>query len=110
MQHGFKSIVRDLVRAHPGLSSDEYAIMALEKGLARSDSKDPVFALQSTLRKEVREGRMPDIIARKVDRKLHYFPANQSPSLLAGTPPLPVANTEPQKTAQLTVLVPSDIV
>ena len=74
MKHGFKSIVRDLVFADPGHTAEEYARMALKKGLARSDSDDPVFSLQTTLRKEVREGRMPEMIAQKVNGRLHYFP------------------------------------
>jgi hypothetical protein len=108
MRHGFKEVVRDLVHVHPGLSSDEYAQMALDRGLAHSDSANPVFSLQSTLRKEVREGRMPDIVARKVGGKLHYFPlgeeshANVSPTVIAGV--------KTPESVSLTVAVPHDIV
>ena len=110
MRHGFKSVVRDLVRAHPGLSSDEYAQMALDKGLATSDSRNPVFSLQSTLRKEVRERRMPDVIARKVDGKLHFFPANQDPMVSVNDHASAVSGMRAHESVSLTVLVPNDIV
>jgi hypothetical protein len=90
MKHGFKSIVRDLVFADPGHTAEEYAKMALERGLARSDSGDPVFSLQTTLRKEVREGRMPEITVQKVNGNLHYFPSGQNGNATANSVPCPI--------------------
>lgn len=54
--------------------------MALDQGLCGSDSKNPVFSLQTTLMKEYREERMPGIKAVKVNGKLRYFTADQTPS------------------------------
>ena len=108
MRHGFKAVVGELVREQPGLSSDDYAKIALERGLVHSDSRDPIFSLQSTLRKEVREGRMPDIMSRKVGGKLHFFPANHDGVLPAKSGPSTL-NLKPDATASLTVLVPQEI-
>jgi hypothetical protein len=111
MQHGFKKIVVDLVRADPGHTPDYYARKAIDGGLAGSDSADPVFSLQTTLRKEVREGRMPDIIARKVDGKLHCFPSDQNGNVPAtgGSPTvLGVRPSDAQVT--LTVQVPHELI
>jgi hypothetical protein len=55
------------------LAAEEYAAMALQRGLAGSNSKDPVQSLATTLAKEVREGRMPGIRAQSEDGKLRYF-------------------------------------
>ena len=109
MRHGFKAVVGELVREHPGLSSDDYAKIALERGLVHSDSRNPIFSLQSTLRKEVREGRMPDIVARKVGGKLHFFPANHD-GVIPAKSASSTLNLKPDATASLTVLVPQEIV
>ena len=76
MQKGFKAIVGELIREKPGLTATEYARMALERGLCRSDSSDPEWSLGTTLAKEYREGRMPGIRAERIDGGLRYFPAD----------------------------------
>ncbi len=77
MKHGFKAVAPEVIRERPGLPPEEYARMALERGLCGSDSKkDPVFSLATTLRKEVREGRMPGIRAEKINGRLCYFPVD----------------------------------
>ena len=78
MQHGFKSVARQIIEERPGLPADEYARIALQRGLCGSDSTNPVFSLASTLRKEYREGRMPDLRAEKVNGRLCFFPADYS--------------------------------
>jgi hypothetical protein len=108
VRHGFKAVVGELVRERPGLSSDDYAKIALERGLVHSDSRDPIFSLQSTLRKEVREGRMPEIVARKVGGKLHFFPANQDGATPAKSAS-PALNLKQDFAASFTVLVPQEI-
>ena len=70
---GSKKIFPSLINAKPGLTAKEYAAMALDQGLCGSASKDPVFSLATTLMKEVREGRMPDI---KVSGKPQRFYPN----------------------------------
>ena len=75
-QHGFKQIALDLVRQYPGQTPEEYAKMALDRGLCASDSKKPILSLSTTMRKEYREGRMPDIRSARVDGKLRFFPKN----------------------------------
>lgn len=75
-QHGFKKIVVELIKKYPGLTAEEYAKMALDQGLCGSDSKNPVFSLATTLRKEYREGRMPSIRAEKIGGKLRFYPLN----------------------------------
>ncbi len=77
MQRGFKAIVRQLIREKPGLTAMEYARMALQRRLCGSDSNDPEWSLGTTLAKEYREGRMPEIRAERVDGKLRYFPADR---------------------------------
>jgi hypothetical protein len=79
MKKGFKKVVPSLVQATPGLTDTEYAKIALDRGLCRSDSKDPIMSLATTMRKEIREGRMPGIKAVKVDGKLHFFPEKEIP-------------------------------
>jgi len=74
MQKGFKKVVAALIRSNPGLTAEEYATIALEQGLCDSDSKNPVFSLSTTLRKQVREGRMPEVKTVKVNGRLHFFP------------------------------------
>ena len=76
MQHGFMAVVVQLINERPGLPAEEYARIALERGLCDSDAKDRVFSLGTTLAKEVREGRMADQIRReRVNGKFCYFPA-----------------------------------
>ncbi len=100
MQKGFKKVAPGLIRATPGLTAEEYAKMALEQGLCSSDSKDPLFSLSTTLRKEVREGRMRGIEARKVDGRLHFFPTDsQSKS----------QTTPPKRDSAISIIIPSDI-
>lgn len=98
MQKGFKKVAPGLVQARPGLTDKDYAKMALDQGLCRSDSKDRVFSLATTMRKEVREGRMPGIKAVKVNGKLHFFPED-------GTPNGPMPNQD----RPITVLLPADV-
>ena len=52
-----------LVRERPGMTFREVSELALERGLAQSDSKDPVMSLATTLAKEIREGRQAEIRA-----------------------------------------------
>jgi hypothetical protein len=80
MKKGFKKIVLDLVRENPGLTAKEYAKIALDRGLSRSDSKDPVFSLATTLMKEVREQRMPGIRVTKGERPQRFFLENYNSS------------------------------
>lgn len=80
MQKGFKKVAPDLIEANPWLTAPEYAKMALDQHLCSSDSRNPVFSLATTLMKEVREGRMPGIKAVKVNGRLHYGPAAQTPT------------------------------
>jgi hypothetical protein len=101
MQKGFKKVVVSLVKAHPGLTPVEYAEEALRSGLCGSDSKDPIFSLSTTLRKEVREGRMPQIKAIKARGKLRYFPTDYDVSQQVNLP---------KKDEPLTVLLPPDVV
>jgi len=86
MQKGFKKIAPALIQTNPWLTADEYAKMALDQHLCRSDSKNgpngQVFSLSTTLRKEVREGRMPGIKSvRMNDGKLHFGPADHTPAM-----------------------------
>jgi len=76
MQHGFKGVAPSLIAEKPGLSADDYARLALERHLCKSDSVDPVFSLASTLRKEVREGRMIGVVAKKAGGKICFYPSD----------------------------------
>lgn len=78
MQKGFKHIVPDLIKKKPGLTAEEYAKIALDQGLCGSDSMDPKFSLASTLRKEVREGRLPSIRADTTQKPIRYYPDDSS--------------------------------
>jgi len=100
VQKGFKKVVPGLIRANPGLTAEEYAKMALEQGLCSSDSKNPVFSLATTLMKEVREGRMQGVEARKVDGRLHFFPTNSQSKSQA---------TPPKRDRAISIIIPSDI-
>lgn len=100
MQKGFKKVVVSLIRANPGLTPDEYATMALDHGLCGSDSKNQVFSLATTLRKEVREGRMPEIKAVKVNGRLHLFPIDYDTGQRI---------TLPKKDSAVTLLLPPDV-
>lgn len=100
MQKGFKKVVVSLIRANPGHTPEEYATMALDHGLCGSDSRDQVFSLSTTLRKEVREGRMPEIKAVKVNGKLRYFPADYDTGQRVALP---------KKDSAVTILLPPDV-
>jgi hypothetical protein len=100
MQKGFKKVVASLIKADPGLSPEEYAQRALQSGLCGSDSKNAVFSLSTTLRKEVREKRMPEIKAVKVAGKLRFFPTDYDIGQQA---------SPPKKDSPLTILLPPDI-
>ena len=105
---GFKGVVVDLIKTYPGRTDEEYARMALAKGLCGSASKDPVFSLRTTLKKEYREGRMPEIRAVKVSGKPHYFPANYSQGGQSAVPRVDSAITlmlAPEVTEIVDVLV-----
>lgn len=73
---GFMAVALKLVKEQPGLSAEDYATMALDSGLATSNSKDPVQSLATTLMKQVREGKVSEIYTEKVAGKLRYFPTN----------------------------------
>ena len=77
MRKGFShGVAPDLVRESPGMTSRQVAELAMSRGLSSSDAKDdPVFSLGSTLAKEVREGRLPEVVARKERGVLRYYPA-----------------------------------
>ena len=78
-QRGFKAVAPQLIHEKPGLTAEEYARMAINQGLARSNSKEPVWSLLTTLAKEVREGHMHGIRREKVNGKLCYFPVDYQP-------------------------------
>src|SRR5437660_11992490 len=81
MAKGFKRIVPSLVAEKPGLTSTDYARLALERGLVSSNATDPVFSLSSTLEKEFREGRLPELRMERVDGRRTFRPATEgSPS------------------------------
>ena len=82
MQNDFNNIFQDLIARCPGCTAKEYAKMVIEQGLGGSDSQDTLFSLQTTLIKEYREGRMPQIKVVKVDRKTRYFPADNLKSAM----------------------------
>jgi Arc/MetJ-type ribon-helix-helix transcriptional regulator len=82
-QRGFKEVVVRLIGESPGLAAEEYAVTALQRGLAGSNSKDPVQSLATTLAKEVREGRMLGIRAQREHGKLRYFPVDLRPDTSA---------------------------
>ncbi|MFH1088060.1 MAG: hypothetical protein V1737_05685 [Chloroflexota bacterium] len=100
MQKGFMKAVLPLIRANPGLSAEEYASIALERDPELSVSKNPNFSLSTTLRKEVREGRRPEIKAITVNGKLHFFPADYGTGQLV--PP-------PRRDSTSRILLPPDV-
>jgi len=100
MQKGFKKAVVPLIRANPGLTPKEYAEMALQRGLCGSDSINAVFSLQTTLMKEVREGRMPEIKVIKVNGKSCYFPVDYDVSQQAALL---------KKDTAVTIILPPDV-
>ena len=77
MQKGFShGVAPDLIRERPGMTSRQVAELAMNRGLSSSDAKDdPAFSLGSTLAKEVREGRLPEVVVRKERGVLRYYPA-----------------------------------
>lgn len=76
MAKGFKAVVVDLIREDPGKTAFEYARMALTRGLWHSDATrvPPEFSGGTTLLKEYREGRMPEIIAKKAGGQTQFYP------------------------------------
>jgi len=98
-QRGFKRVAWQLIHDRPGLTAEEYAIMARERGLAGSNSKDPNWSLATTLAKECREGRMPGIRAENVDGKRRYFPSDYHP----------VAKEQPNDGLPIQVILPGDV-
>jgi hypothetical protein len=78
-QRGFTRAAWQLIHETPGLTAEEYADIALKRGLARSNSRDPRQSLATTLGKGVREGRMSGIRREQVDGKLRYFPGDYRP-------------------------------
>jgi len=93
-------VVVSLIRANPGLTAKEYAEIALQRGLCGSDSTNAVFSLPTTLRKEVREGRMPEIKVFKVNGKHCYFPADYNKGWQVGPP---------KEDSAVTVILPPDV-
>lgn len=93
MKKGFShGVAPDLIREKPGMTKDEVAELALRRGLCGSDAKktDPVFSLGSTLAKEVREGRLPEVRAERVGGVLRYYPASGGPPktpMIISSPP-----------------------
>lgn len=80
MKKGFShGVAPDLIREQPGMTANEVAERALNRGLAGSDGKYPVQSLGHTLAKEVREVRLPEVVARKVGGVLRYYPASAEP-------------------------------
>lgn len=76
MQKGFSHEVAPvLIRETPGESPEYYAGIALNRGLASSDSKSPLQSLASTLRKELREGRLPEFRTMKRGGRIRVYPA-----------------------------------
>ena len=76
MQKGFShEVAPDLIRENPGKTAEELAEMALKRHLCGSDSKTPIRSLAATLEKEVREGRLPEIVRRKEGGQYRYYPA-----------------------------------
>lgn len=76
MKKGFShKVAPALIEERPGMTKEEVAELALKRGLCGSDAvkTTPVESLGNTLEKEVREGRLPDIEARKED-VLRYYP------------------------------------
>ena len=82
MQNNFTNIVQDLIARCPGCTAKEYAKMLIDQGLFGSDSQNTLFSVQTTLIKEYREGRMPQIKIVKVDRKTRYFPVDNLKSTM----------------------------
>src|SRR6476660_3479193 len=68
---GFTKAAEELIRKRPGLTSEELARIAIDQGLASSNSKDPVFSLKTTLDKEYRERRIPSVSKNRG----RYYPA-----------------------------------
>jgi len=72
-------VARRLIHEMPGRTDGEYATIGVKRVLARSNAKDPVQSLATTLSQAVRMGRMRGIKREKVDGKFHYFPADYQP-------------------------------
>lgn len=75
MSRNFMRTVSDLIRENPGQRPEEYAKAAIDRGY-QSGSKDPIGSLATTLRRGVRDGKMPGITAQKVAGCLHFYPAS----------------------------------
>ena len=79
MKKGFShGVAPDLINERPGMKSLQVAELALSRNLCSSDSKTPALSLGQTLAKEVREGRLPEVVARKVGGVLCYYPATSN--------------------------------
>ena len=77
MQKGFSHEVAPvLICESPGESPEYYAKIALDRGLASSDSKSPLQSLASTLRKELREGRLPNFRTAKHGGRIRVYPVS----------------------------------
>jgi len=79
MRKGFShEVAPGLIAEEPGRPAEYYADKALYLGLSASDSKSPVHSLASTLRKEAREGRLPELYTQKRGGRLCFFPVDGS--------------------------------
>jgi hypothetical protein len=72
----FLANVVDLIKETPGLGHDDYARIALDRGLCGSVSKDPVFSLGSTLAKDVREDRLTGVKRLRIGGQYRYYPSD----------------------------------
>jgi len=82
MQNDFNNMVQDLIAKYPGCTAKEYARMVIDQGFCNNNSYDTLVSLQTTLIKEYRDGRMPQIKIVRVDRKTRYFPADNLKSTM----------------------------
>ncbi|MCH7626022.1 MAG: hypothetical protein IIC83_08880 [Chloroflexi bacterium] len=78
MVKGFShGVAPDLIAEKPEMTSSEVAEIALSRGLAESNSSDPVRSLGNTLAKEVREGRLKESVRAELVRGvLRYYPVS----------------------------------
>ena len=89
MKKGFShGVAPTLIAENPGMTASEVAERALSRGLAESDSSDPVRSLAATLAKEVREGRHKEVRADRASGVLRYYPisSGQPTGLDRGSP------------------------
>ncbi|MBI2328099.1 MAG: hypothetical protein HYU85_00320 [Chloroflexi bacterium] len=78
MKRGFMELAVEIVKKYPGLTAQEVAEEALGSSSDLSDSKNPLQSLETTLDKQVREGREPRIIRERFEGKYRFFPATMS--------------------------------